>query len=741
MKKCLIIIALLMICCNCFSQQIDNLYNLNYDYKLFDFHIFTGPIHYYENRLIVCSQNDIMEFNLMPNGELELVETFETKMIDITKSFIDEERFYFFYIKNYTINLKVFDISVSPMTQINDIDLAISFVGCYYIVTDNHLIITDSVLQRSNYYTKNDLEYVGYINNLYGLVTFNDSIVIKVSYLVDGNGPSQTILRFYDKNNILNYDVDNYIYEMTLSSFIWLTDIKIKDDILYLLGFANLFLVDISDVNNPQEMFNIYTETDDSELGSFHYLDANLYGDYLVTTTLGPAYLRIYNISDYQNIYVEFEDDIQYSHLSNTSIIYPYLYVCSWAGLKAYDMSNNYEIVYNYGKSYFDQIDYVSKDDFYAALYDEESNITSFYSALSNEIIFTMEFDFPFESISSFSLEENKLYLLYKEENDNYLNIYNLNNGNPEMIYSNFLDLESAINIRYINGFIYLTNYTSSSGHPNYVYQLIDNELVLYCTIPGLINMESGLQNINYIVSNYNNKFYFRDINAPDNTLFISNNNNINAQRVPYIMSNNYLAGKFSNNSVCFYKYNFNEGYFSHFYTSYYDKVNIFNDIITDNGQSISDISKYYTIINDQIIEIGSLEIDGAVSVTYFYPEYNKVVLYKPSGFYIYSFDYTVSSSDQVVEYERDTYVYPNPVNGGDVNFKTSIADKDTEISIYNIKGQLVKTSKAFQTKDNENVFTWDKRNNQNQSVSSGVYFYKIKTDDKVKTGKFLIMK
>ncbi|MDD4155797.1 MAG: T9SS type A sorting domain-containing protein, partial [Candidatus Cloacimonetes bacterium] len=63
------------------------------------------------------------------------------------------------------------------------------------------------------------------------------------------------------------------------------------------------------------------------------------------------------------------------------------------------------------------------------------------------------------------------------------------------------------------------------------------------------------------------------------------------------------------------------------------------------------------------------------------------------------------------------------------------------EISIYNIKGQLVKTSKAFQTKDNESIFTWDKRNNQNQSVASGVYFYKIKTDDKVKTGKFLIMK
>jgi len=740
MNKCLIIIALLMIGCNCFSQQVNNLYNLNYDYKLFDFHIFTGPIHYYENRLIVCSQNDIMEFNLMPNGELELVEIFETKMIDITKSFIDEERFYFFYIKNYTLNLKVFDISVSPMTQIYDIDLSMSYTS-QSIVTENYLILTDEILQRSHYYSKENLEYEGFIDNLYGLVTFNDSIVIQAFSLGDGNSPTQTILRFYDKSNILNYDVDNYIYEMTLSSFIWLTDIKIKDDILYLLGFANIFLIDISDVNNPQEMFNIYTETDDSEPGSFHYLDANLYGDYLITTTFDPANLRVYNISDCQNIYVEFEDDIRYSHFSNTSIVYPFLYVCSWAGLKAYDMSNNYEIVYNYGKSYFEQTDYVSKDDFYAALYDEESNITSFYSALSNEIIFTMEFDFPFEYISSFSLEENKLYLLYKEEYDNYLNIYNLNNGNPEMIYSDFIDLESAVNVRYINGFIYLTNYTGSSDYPNYVYQLIDNELVLYCTIPGLINMESGLQNVNYIISNFNNKFYFRDINAPDNILFISNNNNANAQRLPYIMSYNYLAGIDPNNTSCFYKYNFNEDYFSQFNLSYYDKVNIFNDIITDNGQSISDISKYYTIINDQIIEIGSLEIDGAVSVTYFYPEHNKVVLYKPSGFYIYSFDYTVSSSDQVVEYERDTYVYPNPVNGGDVNFKTALSGNDTEISIYNIKGQLVKTSKAFQTKDNESIFTWDKRNNQNQSVASGVYFYKIKTDDKVKTGKFLIMK
>ena len=148
------------------------------------------------------------------------------------------------------------------------------------------------------------------------------------------------------------------------------------------------------------------------------------------------------------------------------------------------------------------------------------------------------------------------------------------------------------------------------------------------------------------------------------------------------------------------------------------------NSVITATGLSSAEMKNIQNYINSgwDFESIWSISPD----INRGYPHFNSI---------------TSITDDMIVDLQKDSIVYPNPVNGGDVNFKTSIADKDTEISIYNIKGQLVKTSKAFQEKDNESVFTWNKKNNQNQSVASGVYFYKIKTDDKVKTGKFLIMK
>ena len=100
-----------------------------------------------------------------------------------------------------------------------------------------------------------------------------------------------------------------------------------------------------------------------------------------------------------------------------------------------------------------------------------------------------------------------------------------------------------------------------------------------------------------------------------------------------------------------------------------------------------------------------------------------------------------VSEAENTIHNVYSNFVYPNPVNGGEVNFKTTLNTSQMEISIYNVKGQLVKRSKDFQSKDGDMTFSWNKKNEQNQSVASGVYFYKIKTDKAVQTGKFLIIK
>ena len=51
--------------------------------------------------------------------------------------------------------------------------------------------------------------------------------------------------------------------------------------------------------------------------------------------------------------------------------------------------------------------------------------------------------------------------------------------------------------------------------------------------------------------------------------------------------------------------------------------VNVFNNIITENNNA-QDINLFYTVLDNDIVEIGSKEQVGKVMFTYFYPEQNK---------------------------------------------------------------------------------------------------------------------
>ena len=103
-----------------------------------------------------------------------------------------------------------------------------------------------------------------------------------------------------------------------------------------------------------------------------------------------------------------------------------------------------------------------------------------------------------------------------------------------------------------------------------------------------------------------------------------------------------------------------------------------------------------------------------------------------------------VTEKDNVIKPINQTWVYPNPVLGSEVNIKSTSRNNSLEVTIYNIRGQLINRSNEFFTKDGESVFTWNKRDMNNNEVTSGVYFYKIvDPNDKnsVHHGRFLILK
>ena len=118
------------------------------------------------------------------------------------------------------------------------------------------------------------------------------------------------------------------------------------------------------------------------------------------------------------------------------------------------------------------------------------------------------------------------------------------------------------------------------------------------------------------------------------------------------------------------------------------------------------------------------------------------------------------------VYYERDGYVnvklnteqapepeiaftllnnYPNPVNTGvtQISFAPVKDAENTEIRIYNLKGQLVKKLDCDNTTFNNGLFTvtWDCSDNYGRKVASGIYFYKLVSDKKIAIKKMVIIR
>lgn len=84
---------------------------------------------------------------------------------------------------------------------------------------------------------------------------------------------------------------------------------------------------------------------------------------------------------------------------------------------------------------------------------------------------------------------------------------------------------------------------------------------------------------------------------------------------------------------------------------------------------------------------------------------------------------------------------YPNPFNPSTtINFTMNKTAK-ANLSIYNVKGQLVKTL-VNETKDfGTHNIVWNGTDSNGNTVPSGIYFYRLSTENHVETKKMMLMK
>ena len=84
---------------------------------------------------------------------------------------------------------------------------------------------------------------------------------------------------------------------------------------------------------------------------------------------------------------------------------------------------------------------------------------------------------------------------------------------------------------------------------------------------------------------------------------------------------------------------------------------------------------------------------------------------------------------------------YPNPFNPETTIFFYLSENSDIELDIYNIKGQKIKSLLSDQISAGEHSIVWDGRDDSGKSVSSGIYFYKMKTGNYEKTKRMVLLK
>ena len=87
---------------------------------------------------------------------------------------------------------------------------------------------------------------------------------------------------------------------------------------------------------------------------------------------------------------------------------------------------------------------------------------------------------------------------------------------------------------------------------------------------------------------------------------------------------------------------------------------------------------------------------------------------------------------------------YPNPfkVNSSRTAIEFSLKQQgSTEVSIYNIKGQKVKTMLDDNLNSGSHKLIWDGNNSTGKKVSSGIYFYQVEQEGKTQTKKMIVIR
>ncbi len=159
-----------------------------------------------------------------------------------------------------------------------------------------------------------------------------------------------------------------------------------------------------------------------------------------------------------------------------------------------------------------------------------------------------------------------------------------------------------------------------------------------------------------------------------------------------------------------------------------------------DTDPQFVDVSNenYHLMQNSPCIDSGIAyyEYEGDILIDLSEEEYYDVA--PDMGAFEYGFTGITEEISTINNYHLSNY--PNPFNPSTTISFSILNDSKINLSIYNIKGQVVKTLIDENLDRDYYNINWNGNNKKNESVSSGVYFYKLNVNGKTKSVKKCIL-
>ena len=707
----------------------------------------------HNNKLYIDAKGAVEEYNILEDGSLELNSYIDRPCYSLANAIILGDTL--FVGENYNTSIgddsKIFviDIYEDEMNLIDTIQTNSTYGLCMLAGNDDYFVYTLSSYTYSTVLDRSTLQLVTDELLTGGFYTIKDTVLF--SEMVCADSSALLIESISDINNPVE------IAFLLTGEFQQNLSYHFKDSYLFILRNREILIIDISDLENPSI---ITTINNIPNITSVNFLTNMIFYENYIMFTNQESTLWIYDItninepqlvsviqdfeqaSTYKGPLILVDDDIYFSGKESNIYHLDANYLPDIEILGEYGSGgvfNDFEFCYPYilcQKVGVRELNYFNVTEDEPVVLELDKSPYGFSRVTHNDSLLCY--------LSMESLSEDYLKIHYYNENEiTLVNEISLGTTNyrDAFLKNDYLIL-MGINPGTIKIYEILPDYSLNEignfilGSDPYLLQQtthfeLDYLFILY------------KQGDNNFVSILESQPPFDEVaNFSLNLFGVEQYSMFLLSEDRVILKSSYGSG--SRLRLC--HYNFPDQFESLDTMTSDRSFKLHNDLLT-GSKSYSGEIEYYTWQNDVIEEVYNYDFGVEISDNIFVLELNKLYAVGKYNIIEYTCDYTDIDNFElpIVSTGYDLRNYPNPFNPNTtISFKISRKDaKDAELIIYNIKGQKVKTFPNLQiNKSSNHQIIWDGTDDNNKRVSSGIYLYRLKVNDKtMATRKCILLK